>query len=187
MPAESESTGPSDVRHPFWVETGQACASRPTHAWVYDTGRAAFQQPLSQCLRCYVACWIETGSEAVRPAQVVELAAEIRKIVIELDFILVTAYFRKVNRFVKSNFGLRRVQLKRAIPGAAIRVVEPAAQRVGVGEGGIDDLCVRYTGNQLERADGGQQATLGKRSFIGHVAERSEILELSGSIGKLLQ
>lgn len=187
MPAESESSGSSDVSHPFWVETGQACASRATHAGVYDTCRAALQQPLSQCLRRYVACWVEAGSEALRAAQVVELAAEIRKIVIELDFILVTAHFCQVNRFVKSDFSLCRVQLESAIPGAAICVVESAAQRMGVGEGGIDDLRVRYTGNQLVRADGRQQTTLSERSFVGQVAERSEILELRGSIGKPLQ
>jgi hypothetical protein len=84
----------------------------------------------------------------------VELAAEIRKVVVELDFILVTPYLGEVDGFVKSDLDLCRAQLKSRIPRAAICAIETAAQRMRVGEGGINDLRVRYTGNQLVWADG---------------------------------
>jgi hypothetical protein len=79
----------------------------------------------------------------------VVFTVEIRKIVVELDFILVTSYFREVHGFVKGDLGLCRQQLKCCVPGAAIRVVEPASQRMCVGERGIDYRCVRHIGNEL--------------------------------------
>ena len=166
------------MRNSFGIKAGKARTPGATRAGVYNACRTVFQQLFSERLRSYVTCWIEASGETRRSAQIVELTSEIRKIVVELDFILITPYFGEVDCFVESDLRLRCGQLKSRIPGAAIRVIETAAQRMRVREGGIDNSRVRYAGNQFVWADSGQQPTLGKRSFIGHAAERNEFLKL---------
>ena len=187
VPAESKACRSADMRHPFGIKAGKACTPGATRAGVYDACRAVFQQLFSERLRSHVTCWIEASRETRRAAQIVELTSEIGKIVVELDFILVTPHFGQVDGFVKSNLRLRRSQLKSRIPCAAICVIETAAQRMRVGEGSVDNSRVRYAGNQFVWTDSGQQSTLGKHSFIGHAAERNEILELRACICKLFQ
>ena len=100
-PAESQTSRSSDIDHPLRVETGKACPAGAARAGVYDAWGAALQQLFSQCLRCHVAGPVEASRKALRSAQIGVLTVEVRKVVIELDFILVPSDFREVDGFVK--------------------------------------------------------------------------------------
>ena len=79
---------------------------------------------------------------------------------------------------VKRNFGLRRVERERGIPGPAIRTIEAAAFGTRMGEGGIYDVPVGNSEYQFMDGDAGQQIRFSQQTFIGCALELEKILQL---------
>ena len=83
-----------------------------------------------------------------------------------------------MQRLVKGHFGLRGPDLECRVPRAPIGAVEAAAERVGVGEGGVDDTIVRYAEEELVHADVGEQVVLREQAVVRGVVEVVQITEL---------
>ena len=77
--------------------------------------------------------------------------------------------------------------LRGAVPGAALRVVEARTFNVGVGEGGIDDACVRDAVDKLIGADAGQTRVLTLHTVVGGTVKQDDVgqhLFVVGNLGK---
>ena len=79
---------------------------------------------------------------------------------------------------MKRNFGLRRAERERGIPGPAIRTIKAASLGAGVGEGGIYDVRVRNSENKFMDGDSRQQVGFSQQPFIGGAIELEKILQL---------
>ena len=110
---------------------------------------------------------VQTSVEGRVSPDVVKLSAKIRQIVVVGDTLLGPVDFHQLDPFVPCDLGLRRGQVERGVPCAAVRAVEPASEWMGVGEGGVDDVVVGNAGNQLVNADARKPVGLGREAFIG--------------------
>lgn len=153
------------------AEASEAGAIRPAHARVDDAERARRLQPLGQRLRMHVAVGVQTVAKRALAPQVMKLAAEVGKIVIEGHFILEAADLGELDGLVEGDFSLGGLQLEGGVPGTALGTVEPPPERVGMREGGIDDAVVRHAENELVHADAGQPVVLGEQPVVGGVVE----------------
>lgn len=80
--------------------------------------------------------------------------------------------------FVKGDLCLSGVQFERRVPPATFWAVEPAAQRVRVGERGVHDVGVGHAEKQFVDADAGKQVGLSQESVIGGAIELEKLLQL---------
>src|SRR6478735_9111692 len=107
-----------------------------------------------------------------------ELAAEIRVIVVERHVVIEAANLRELHALVERNLRLRGAHLERRVPRAAIGRVEAAAEWMRVREGGVDDAVVGDAEEELVHADAGKQIVLREETVVGGVVEIEEMSEL---------
>ena len=81
-----------------------------------------------------------------------EARAEVRQVVVVGDRVLEAADLGELHGLVERDLSLRRGDLECRIPGAAVRAVEAAAERVGMAEGAVDDGGVRDGRHELVAA-----------------------------------
>src|SRR5271170_581883 len=116
-------------------------------------------------------------------AQVMKFAAEVGEIIVDGDVVLEAPDLGKLQRLVERDFGLRRLDLKGGVPGAAIWAVEPAAERMRVGEAGVDDTVIGNAKYQLAHPDAGQELVLGEQPVIGRVIEVEDMRQMLVVVG----
>ena len=134
-----------------------------------------------------VAVRIMAGREPIIEADVVELGAEIGEIVVVGDAVVEAADFCVLRRLVERDLSLSRLEREGGVPGPAFRTVEPRAQRMWVGENGIDDPAVRNVKDELMRSDAGQQAVFRQQPLVGGVIQIEEVRQMSVASGDARQ
>ncbi len=85
------------------------------------------------------------------------------------------------------DLSLSGLDLQTAVPCTTIGAVETTAQRVRVGEGGVDNMFVGQAEDQFVNADARQQRVFGKKPFVRGIVQFNEIREMFGRIGDLCQ
>jgi hypothetical protein len=63
-------------------------------------------------------------------ADIVEFCTEVGEIIVVGDFFLEPVHFREFDPLMEGDLGLRGLQFEARIPGAAIRTIEAAAERM---------------------------------------------------------
>ena len=182
-PSKAPSLPFPDVCNHRRTETDKAGPGSMPHAGIDDAERTGIEKSLRQGLRRDVAIRIETVGETSVAANVMQVGTDIRTVVIVRGVILEPADLGQLHGFSKRHLGVGGLDLERAVPGAAIRTVEPAPERVGMGEGGIDDPVMRNPKHQLVQAYAGQQIVLGKKTIVRRVVEIEDIGEVLIIIG----
>ena len=102
----------------------------------------------------HIAVGIQERGEGAA-AQVVKLPAEVGEVIVQGYVVLEASDFGKLHGLVETHFCLRSPGLQSGVPGAAIRAVEAAAERMRVGERCIDDAMIGNAEHQLTHADAG--------------------------------
>ena len=69
------------------------------------------------------------------------------------------------------------------MPAAAVRTIESTTERIGMGEGRIDDAVMADAEHQLIYADPGQSVVFGEQSVIGQVVQIKYAAEVVVIIG----
>jgi hypothetical protein len=107
-----------------------------------------------------------------------EFRAEIRQITVVRDLLVEPVNLRKLYRLVIGDFGLRCLNLKSRIPGAALRPVKTAALRMRVAKRCIHDPKIRHAKHEFMDTDSGQQIVLVKQPIVGRVIEIGDVFEM---------
>jgi hypothetical protein len=76
---------------------------------------------------------------------------------------------------VKGDFGDGGFEFEAGVPGATLGAVEAAAERAGVGEGGVDDVGLGHAEEQFAGTDGGIGSALGDFALVGGGVELAEV------------
>ncbi len=71
-----------------------------------------------------------------------ELSAEVGGEIVVRHVVFQHAYFEKIDGFVESDLGRSGFRFEAAVPRAAVGAVEAAAEGMGMGEGGVDDVGI---------------------------------------------
>src|SRR5208282_1941570 len=100
-----------------------------------------------------------------------EAGAEVGQVVVIDDDFVEPSDLGQLDRFAKRHLGLRRCEPEAGVPGAAVRPVEAAAERMCVTEGSIDYPEVRHAEYQLIEPDPRQEQEIVLRlqTVIGRV------------------
>src|SRR5215469_3940961 len=156
----------SDERGPKASDAGSAGMA---HAGINNAGRTAIEQCPRQALRLSIAIRIQVRGVAAVITNIVEVAAEIGKVV------AVGAPFRLLPRGDFSQFfskmirhlGLRRFQCNSRIPGTSLWAIKSAAIRLGMGKCRIHNMIVRHAEDKLVYGNSWQQIALSEEPLIG--------------------
>ena len=185
--SDSDNDPPSspDVGHESGSEADETDATFAAHAGIEDSRRAVGQQGRREALGCAVVIGRQTIRVGRIAADVVKVAAEVREIVVERErFRFRPRNLGELLFLVKGDLRLRRVQVERGVPRAAIRTVETAARGVGVRECRVHDVRVADAKKQLVNADAGEQVGFAGEPIVGGRVELEQHVERLVWLGK---
>src|SRR5882724_537311 len=138
---------------------------------------------MRQVLRVPIAVRSETFAELFGGTDVMEFRTKISQIIVVCDYLVEPVDFRQFYRLVIRDFGLRCLNLKSRIPGAAVGAVETAALRMCMTERGVNDPKIRHPEDKFMDADSGQQIVFCKQPVIGGIVEVEDVLQMRIIIG----
>jgi hypothetical protein len=97
------------------------------------------------------------------------------------------AYFLELLAPVIGDFALGSFTCESCVPRAAFRSIEPATQRIRMGERRIDDMGVRNTEDQLPHRNSGKNPGFTEQPVVGSALELKQCVQVSRIIGKARQ